>query len=127
MMKNIDLTYLTVGITGLSALVCLIVMQVVTKEAGFKRGTSRWRLCQRCSLATLSVILGYDCYDALTTGADPRFSDLLVHGALLWVLICLVASLLACGHTLPKAKLRPKNKKPSPEREGALRLEMGNE
>jgi hypothetical protein len=25
---------------------------------------------------------------------------------------------------LPKTKLRPKNKKPSPEREGALRLEM---
>ena len=87
-MSNIDLTGITALITAASALASLAVMQIVTKESGFRRGTSRLRLCQRFSLAALSIALGYDCYDALTTGADPRVGDLVVHGALFWVLTC---------------------------------------
>lgn len=87
-MGKLDLTSATILVTFVNALLAVFVMQVVTTEAGFHGWHRLKLLCQRTTLFLLSLALGYDCYNAATTGVDPRVSDLWVHVAMTGVLAC---------------------------------------
>lgn len=87
-MKNIDLATIMPLITGVSAILTLIVMQIVTASSTLKNPHGRLHWCQRFSLATLSMALAYDTYDQLNTRSYPSASDVLLHSALLGVLVC---------------------------------------
>jgi hypothetical protein len=87
-MKSIELTTIMPLVTGLSAILALIAMQIVTAGSTFKNSSGRLHWCQRFSLAALSAALAYDTYDQLITRSYPSVSDLLVHTALFGVLVC---------------------------------------
>jgi hypothetical protein len=87
-MRNIELTSIMPLVTGLSAILALIAMQIVTAGSTFKNPHGRLHWCQRLSLAALSAALAYDTYDQLTTMSYPSLSDLLLHTTLFGVLAC---------------------------------------
>ena len=74
--------------TAGGAMLCLMVMQVVTKPSGFTTGYTRLHLCQRFSLAALSLALAYDTYVTLSAPVIPVAADVIMHGVLCGTLLC---------------------------------------
>lgn len=75
-------------VTAAGAMLCLAVMQVVTKSSSFATGYTRLHLCQRFSLGALSLTLAYDTYATIVSGQVPVGADVLMHSVLCGVLLC---------------------------------------